>query len=98
MNADGSDEIPLTSYDPNTNAGDSDDPSWSPIGQQITFERDLYPTPSPEIFTMNADGSDVTQRAGLPKGLPTELLGRRALSGNRRRWCSEYGRSATRRR
>jgi Tol biopolymer transport system component len=59
MNADGSDVIALTSYDPQTNPGDSDDPSWSPNGQQITFERDLYPTPSPDIFNMNADGSNV---------------------------------------
>jgi TolB protein len=66
MNADGSDEIPLTSYDPETNPGDSDDPSWSPNGQMITFERDLESSPSPEVFTMNADGSDVTQLTELP--------------------------------
>jgi TolB protein len=66
MNADGSDETPLTNYDPNTNPGDSDDPSWSPNGQQITFERDIQVTGAPEIFTMNADGSDVAQLTGLP--------------------------------
>jgi hypothetical protein len=66
MNADGSDEIPLTIYGPNTNHGDRDDPSWSLNGQQITFERDIKPTPSPEVYTMNADGSDVAQLTGLP--------------------------------
>jgi Tol biopolymer transport system component len=51
--------------DPNTDPLDSDDSSWSPNGQQITFKRDIHPTPSPEIFTMNADGSVVVQLTGL---------------------------------
>jgi Tol biopolymer transport system component len=70
MNADGSDETPLTSYSAD-NPGDNDDPSWSPNGQQITFERDIPPLASPEVFTMNADGSNVAQLTGLtgPTGL-----------------------------
>jgi Tol biopolymer transport system component len=65
MNADGSDETPLTSYSAD-NPGDNDDPSWSPNGQQITFERDTPPLASPEVFTMNADGSHLAQLTGPP--------------------------------
>jgi Tol biopolymer transport system component len=65
MNADGSDETPLTSYSAD-NPGDNDDPSWSPNGQQITFERDIPPLASPEVFTMNADGSHLAQLTGPP--------------------------------
>jgi TolB protein len=50
MNADGTDQTPLTS---------GGAPAWSPTGQQIVFQRAVGGG-NTEIYTMNADGTDQT--------------------------------------
>jgi TolB protein len=53
MNADGSDQHPLTG----TRSGDSGDgdPAWSPDGRKIAFDSDR--SGKSRIYLMNADGS-----------------------------------------
>ena len=60
MNADGSNEIPLTS-----GASGSDlDPAWSPDGTKIAFTS--YRDSNAEIYVMNADGSGQTRLTSNP--------------------------------
>jgi Tol biopolymer transport system component len=54
MNADGSDAVRLTNF-----AGDDAYPSWSPGQDKIAFHRRI--AGHAQVFTMNADGTDVTQ-------------------------------------
>ncbi len=61
MNADGSGETPLTTTDARTS---DQQPSVSPDGSRIAFASDRANSGSDElldIYTMNADGSDVTR-------------------------------------
>jgi Tol biopolymer transport system component len=53
--ADGSNVVRLTH-----DAGNDDQPRWSPSGLQIVFVSDR--SGSPEIYTMNADGSNVVRK------------------------------------
>jgi hypothetical protein len=55
MNADGSGQTNLT----RTNTESEREPDWSPDGTRIAFERGW--NEDVDIYTMNADGSDVAQ-------------------------------------
>jgi WD40 repeat protein len=58
-NADGTGLVQLT----NTVDGVwNDDPAWSPDGQRLAFSRYLRGDNGPEIYVMNADGSNVVRR------------------------------------
>jgi Tol biopolymer transport system component len=62
MNADGSDQRKVTFPD-DPNAPDANSPSWSPDGSKIAFAAGLVGGgEAANIFTINADGSDRTQR------------------------------------
>jgi Tol biopolymer transport system component len=54
MNADGTEQVRLTS------AGTDDGPTWSPDGRRIAFGRQFgYNPATSELAVMNADGSDI---------------------------------------
>jgi TolB protein len=69
MKADGSDPVPLTflAAEPRPRSYVLTKPTWSPNGDRIAFHRRVLGPNGPgtlghfEIFTMNADGSDVTR-------------------------------------
>ena len=63
INADGSDRTNLT-----TNSVIDLDPTWSPDGTRIAFISYMGGVPSPEIFTMAPDGSDVARVTTNPDG------------------------------
>lgn len=63
MDADGSDQVPL----PGTSGGcgsSAGNPAWSPDGQRIVFEG--IHTGNPEIFVIDADGTDLTNLTNHP--------------------------------
>jgi uncharacterized repeat protein (TIGR01451 family) len=59
MDADGSNQTQVT-FPVGTAGGGYDKPSWSPDGTQIAVNGQFY---EPEIFVMNADGSNITKIA-----------------------------------
>ncbi|HXG54641.1 MAG TPA: hypothetical protein VNJ03_04620, partial [Vicinamibacterales bacterium] len=68
MNADGTGEpVRLTFF-----AGLDTKPSWSPTGDRIAFHRQIVRTGETrghlEVYTMNANGSDVTRITVTPRG------------------------------
>lgn len=73
MNSDGSDQQPLTSFEPPFEAGDT---NWSSDGAKIAFEyhRDAKKQSDPnahaEVWTMNADGS-----RAMSTGIPCSNVG-----------------------
>jgi Tol biopolymer transport system component len=76
MNADGTDQVNLTPKDPADPPASwcSRAPSWSRSGRQIYFMSFRPSTGgNPEIFVMNADGTDATQLTFAPgeDGFPT---------------------------
>jgi|GEM_PF-4356087 len=60
MNADGSDQVQLTS-----GPGDDFGTAWSPGGRQIAFVRD-FANGDRSVWTMNADGSDQHRLMAIP--------------------------------
>ena len=63
INADGSGRTNLTT----TSVSDLY-PQWSPDGTRITFVSYMGGVPSPEVYTMDADGSDVARVTTNPAG------------------------------
>jgi TolB protein len=61
INADGSDQVQVTS-DPANEA----DPAWSPDGERIAFESNREGGPTSDIFVMFADGSGVLRLTHHP--------------------------------
>jgi TolB protein len=57
MNADGSNQVLLTA---------GGEPSWSPDGSRIAFESTRDDPLAPEIYSMNADGTDVVRLTTEP--------------------------------
>jgi Tol biopolymer transport system component len=57
MNSDGSNQINLTNDHPPQDPAQDSDPTWSPDGKKIAFTRDI----EGEIYTMNADGTDLVR-------------------------------------
>ena len=74
INADGSDRTNLT-----TNSVIDLDPTWSPDGTRIAFISYMGGVPSPEIFTMAPDGSDVARVTTNPDGEDMGPAGNRFL-------------------
>ena len=71
MNADGSDPTRLTNFStaPTPSNVSVTKPTWSPKGDRIAFQRRVGPQGTRghfEIYTMNADGSNVTQITVTP--------------------------------
>lgn len=69
MNADGSDQVRLTNFDAELTPSNVSvtKPTWSPKGDRIAFHRRVIGPGGPgtgghaEVYTMNADGSNVTR-------------------------------------
>ena len=73
MNADGTDQHRLTDFslEPTPSNILVSKPTWSPRGERIAFHRrvwvaDIVPDGHAQIYTMNADGSVVTQITFTP--------------------------------
>ena len=74
MNADGSNQVRLTFFaaEPNPSNINVTKPTWSPKGDRISFHRRVVGPGGPgtgghlEIYTMNADGTDIQQITSTP--------------------------------
>ena len=79
MNADGSAQVDVTTFD---SAG-HDQPAWSPDGSKIAFRHstDL----DSEIYVINADGSGTPQDLTHTRSSTRARRGRRTAAGSRSR-------------
>ena len=75
MDADGSNQVRLTFFgeEPNPSNINVTKPTWSPKGDRISFHRRVLGPGGPdtaghlEVYTMNADGTNVTQITSTPQ-------------------------------
>jgi Tol biopolymer transport system component len=66
MNSDGSGRVDLTDTPLEGAAGGDQDPAWSPNGRKIAFVHRSPGVFVPEIYTMNADGSNQSSITNTP--------------------------------
>ena len=88
MNADGSEQVRLTNFDADITPSNVNvtKATWSPKGDRIAFHRRVTPVAGMrghlEVYTMNADGTDVPAGSPSPR-IPASAASRAGASGER---------------